>query len=201
MQPAELTELMRRIEHAFLYDMPGVTEVWLVRHGDCYEGLTELEDPPLSPLGHRQAQRLAARIQAAGITSVYSSPSQRARQTAEVLTSNVNVDDRLREMENNPGEAAKFVLNPQQSFSEPPEQVVARMAAAIDEAIAAHLGERIALVTHGVALLTYVGSLLRIEFGNLRLFPYYTSVTVVRALGERRMVGSLVDAAHLEGGT
>jgi hypothetical protein len=39
---------------------------------------------------------------------------------------------------------------------------------------------------------------LRIDFGALRLLPYYTSVSIVRVLGERHMVGSLADVAHLE---
>jgi hypothetical protein len=30
------------------------------------------------------------------------------------------------------------------------------------------------------------------------MLPYYTSISVVRALGDRRMVGALGDVAHLE---
>jgi len=30
------------------------------------------------------------------------------------------------------------------------------------------------------------------------MYPYYTSISVVRALGDRRMVGALGDVAHLE---
>ena len=39
---------------------------------------------------------------------------------------------------------------------------------------------------------------MRLEAGQLRILPYYTSVSVVRALGDRRMVGALGDTAHLE---
>jgi len=39
---------------------------------------------------------------------------------------------------------------------------------------------------------------MRLEPGHLRLLPYYTSISTVRVLGERRMVGSLGDTAHLE---
>ena len=74
------------------------------------------------------------------------------------------------------------------------------MGEAVDEAAAAHPGERIAMVTHGVAILCYVGGLMGLEVpAGLRLIPYYTSVTVVRVNLDldRRMVGSLVDATHL----
>jgi hypothetical protein len=57
-------------------------------------------------------------------------------------------------------------------------------------------------VTHGVAILSYVGGLMGLEIpAGLRLMPYYTSVTVIRVnLGlDRRMVSSLVDATHLAG--
>jgi hypothetical protein len=30
------------------------------------------------------------------------------------------------------------------------------------------------------------------------MYPYFTSISVVRALGDRRMVGALGDVAHLE---
>jgi len=39
---------------------------------------------------------------------------------------------------------------------------------------------------------------LHLDPGTLRLLPYFTSVSVVRALGDRRMVGALCDTAHLE---
>jgi hypothetical protein len=36
-----LTRAMRALEAAFLIGVEGVTEVWLVRHGDCYDGMAE----------------------------------------------------------------------------------------------------------------------------------------------------------------
>ena len=43
-----------------------------------------------------------------------------------------------------------------------------------------------------------LSDVLRLEPGQLRMLPYYTSISVVRALGDRRMVGALGDTAHLE---
>jgi probable phosphoglycerate mutase len=197
---AEVTRVMRQVEQAFLIGVPGTTEVWLIRHADCYQGMTEVGDPPLSQIGREQARRVGERVRATGVVAIYSSDSLRARQTAEQIGADVTADPRLREIENDPGAAIQLILNRHQSFTEPAAAVARRMGEAIDEAAAAHPGERVAVVTHGVAILCYVGSLMGLEVpGGLRLIPYYTSVTVIRINLEldRRMVGSLVDATHL----
>jgi 2,3-bisphosphoglycerate-dependent phosphoglycerate mutase len=197
---AEVTRIMRRVEQAFLIGVPGTTEVWLIRHGDCYQEMTEAGDPPLSPLGRAQAQKIAQRVRAIGAGGVDSSDSVRARQTAEAIGGEVVIDPRLREIENDPAAAVQLILNRHQSFTESAAEVARRMGEAVDEAARAHPGERIAMVTHGVAILCYAGSLMGLEIpAGLRLIPYYTSVTVVRVNLEldRRMVGSLVDATHL----
>ena len=72
------------------------------------------------------------------------------------------------------------------------------MRSAIDAIVAAHPGQHVVVVTHGVALMAYISDLLHLEAGQLRLLPYYTSVSVVRALGDVRMVGTIADTAHLD---
>ncbi len=199
---AEVTRIMRRVEQAFLFGVPGTTEVWLIRHGDCYQEMTDAGDPPLSPLGREQARRVGERVRQTGVAAVYSSDSRRALETAQAISDEVVRDPRLREIENDPTAAVQLILNRRQSFTESAEAVARRMHEAVDEAAAAHPGGRIALVTHGVAILCYIGSLMGLEIpAGLRLMPYYTSVSVVRVnLGlDRRMAGSLVDATHLAG--
>ena len=44
----------------------------------------------------------------------------------------------------------------------------------------------------------YISDVLHLQPGQIRLLPYYTSVSVVRALGDLRMVGGIADTAHLE---
>lgn len=190
---------MRKIEEVFLHGVPGVTEVWLIRHGDCYEGLSDLStpDPPLSDFGRRQAAALASRIAPYGLVAAYSSPSRRALETASALGLAINVDERFREIQNDAAAAVQFVMNRYQSFTETPSEVVARMTAAVDALIERHPGQRVAVVSHGVAILCYLASLLRLEFTQLRLLPYYTSISIIRGKEERRMVGSLVDATHV----
>jgi broad specificity phosphatase PhoE len=198
----EVTRIMRRVEQAFLFGVPGTTEVWLIRHGDCYQDMAETADPALSPLGLEQASRVAERVQQTGVAAVYSSDSRRAVETARAITSEVVTDPRLREIENDPAAAVQMILNRHQSFSESSDAVAKRMTEAVDDAARKHEGKRIAVVTHGVAILCYIGSLMGLEIpSGLRLMPYYTSISVVRVNLEldRRMVGSLVDATHLAG--
>ena len=199
---ADVTRIMRRVEQAFLFGVPGTTEAWLIRHADCYEGMVEPRDPPLSSVGREQARRVGERVREAGVAAVYSSDSRRAVETAQAISEDLVEDPRLREIENDPTAAVQLILNRHQSFSESAEAVARRVHEAIDEAAAAHPGRRIAIVTHGVAILCYIGSLMGLEVpSGLRLMPYYTSISVVRInLGlDRRMVGSLVDATHLAG--
>src|ERR1700694_2480134 len=94
----QITRAMRALEAVFLIGVEGVTEIWLVRHADCYEDLVDASDPPLSQLGRDQAKRLAERVRRAKPAAIYSSPYRRALETAKRIGDEVRVDDRLVEM-------------------------------------------------------------------------------------------------------
>jgi broad specificity phosphatase PhoE len=166
--------------------------VWFVRHGDCYDGMTEAEDPPLSALGRKQAVLLATRVRAAKPAAVYSSPYRRALETAGAITDEVRIDQRLIEM------AMDISDEGQLDFKEAPADVIARMQAVVDDIVREHAGRRVVVIGHGAAIIAYLTDVLNLEPGRLRLLPYYTSVSVVRVLGDVRMIGGLVDVAHLE---
>jgi broad specificity phosphatase PhoE len=187
-----LTRAMKALEAIFLIGVEGVTEIWLVRHADCYDGLTDVNDPPLSALGHRQAQRLADRVNRAQPAAVYSSPYRRALQTAQAISGDVHVDKRLIEMALEVGEDGSL------DFKETPDSAVARMRGVLDDVVREHEGKRVVVVCHAASIVAYLTDLMRLEPGELRLLPYYTSVSTVRVLGDRRMVGTLCDVAHLE---
>jgi broad specificity phosphatase PhoE len=81
-----------------------VTTLLLTRHGETdwnrdhrWQGFT---GPPLNETGRRQARELAARLDR--IDAIYSSDSERARETAEIVAARsgltVTEDQRLREM-------------------------------------------------------------------------------------------------------
>jgi probable phosphoglycerate mutase len=183
---------MRATMPAFLIGVEGVTEVWLVRHADCYEGMSEGADPQLSPLGRKQAELLAKRVRKLEPAAIYSSPYRRALETARTIADDVHVDDRLVEMEMELGDDGAL------DFKELPASVIERMSGAIDDIAHAHPGGRVIVVAHGAAMIVFLTHVLRLEPGHLRFLPYFTSVNIVRVLGDRQMVGTLGDTAHLE---
>ena len=187
-----MTGAMRSLEAAFLIGVEGVSEIWLVRHADCYQDMSDGADPPLSPLGRTQAERLAKRVREAKPAAIYSSPYRRALETARAISDEVRVDDRLIEMEMTLGDDGQF------EFRELPASVIERMSGAISDIAQSHPGERAIVVSHGAAMIMFLTHVLRLEPGQLRFLPYYTSVSVVRVLGDRQMLGALGDTAHLE---
>lgn len=188
----QLSRAMRSLEALFLIGVEGVTEVWLVRHADCYREMTVVEDPPLSLLGRDQALRLAARVRRAKPAAVYSSPYRRAIETAHAITDEVRVDDRLIEV------ALDISEDGMLDFKEAPDAAAARMRGVVDEIVREHHGERVVVVSHGASIIACLSDVMQLEAGRLRLLPYYTSISTVRVLGDRRMVGSVGDVAHLE---
>src|SRR5215469_13645816 len=97
----EMADALRPMEAAHLFSadgarLPEATEIWLVRHGDCYAGQGRDrsarggdDDPPLSARGREQARRLGERIRRVGVSAVYSSPLRRAVETARSMTDRV----------------------------------------------------------------------------------------------------------------
>lgn len=74
--------------------MPGPPTIFLIRHGETLGNaarVVQLPDHPLSPRGNAQAQRLARRLAAAGITRIVASDYARAAMTAEHLRDAIGV--------------------------------------------------------------------------------------------------------------
>ncbi|HEU5222822.1 MAG TPA: histidine phosphatase family protein [Candidatus Lumbricidophila sp.] len=60
--------------------------LYLVRHGEQLDAEHGLPDGPLSPRGKRQAAALAKRLGGVPFDAAYTSPLQRAVETAEIIT-------------------------------------------------------------------------------------------------------------------
>ena len=60
-----------------------------------------------------------------------------------------------------------------------------------------HEGERVVVVSHGASIIACLTDAMQLEAGHLRLLPYYTSISILRVLGDRRMVGTFGDVAHV----
>jgi 2,3-bisphosphoglycerate-dependent phosphoglycerate mutase len=188
----QLMRAMRSLESIFLIGLEGVTEIWLVRHADCYRDMTEVSDPQLSALGREQARRLGERVRRHPPSAVYSSPLRRATETARAITDDFTEDDRLVEM------ALEISEDGTLDFQETHDSAVARMRGVIGDVVRAHEGKRVILVCHAASIVACLTDVMRLEPGQLRLLPYFTSISTVRVLGERQMIGTLGDIAHLE---
>ena len=188
----QIRRAMQALEAAFLIGVQGVTEIWLVRHADCYQDMEEAADPPLSALGREQAKRLGERVRRIGPAAVYASPFRRAMETASAITAEFNVDPRLVEM------PLDISVDGTLEFHETAESATARMRSIVEDIVRDHEGKRVVAVSHGAAIIACLTDVLNVEPGRLRLLPYYTSISTVRVLGDRRMIGTFGDIAHLE---
>jgi probable phosphoglycerate mutase len=195
-----------------LVGVAGVCEVWLIRHADAYRGLESLAagtiDPPLSDRGREQAARLAARLGPVPIHAVWSSDLRRAEETAEAVAREhrlrVRTDARLREVRTywDEGGEPEPVEPGAYPFLEPEADVVARMRAAMSDVVTGLAAvdaplPRAAVVTHNGAIAITLTSLLGLRWGQLRVLPQFTSVSVVAVKGDRTVVRSIADVTHL----
>ena len=188
----QLVRAMRSLESIFLIGVDGVTDIWLVRHADCYRDVTEVSDPPLSAFGRDQARMVGERIRRHPPAAVYSSPLRRATETARMIADDFTQDDRLVEMTLDITEDGGL------RFQESHDSAVTRMRGVIDDVVRAHEGKRVVLICHAASIVACLTDVMRLDPGQLRVLPYYTSISTVRVLGDRRMVGALGDTAHLE---
>lgn len=189
--PSEVVAAIRSLEETYLIGVDGVTEVLLVRHADVYDELRQVADPPLSERGREQARRLANRLRPLQVGAIYTSPARRATETAQAISDRFEIDARLVEARNE-------LRNGRIEQLEPADAIIRRMQEAVDDVVRTHPGNRVVIIGHGLAIINYLGEVMRLAHGALRLFPACTSISVVRAKDGRRMVGPLCDVAHLE---
>src|SRR5438093_10991087 len=105
-------------------------------------------------------------------------------ETAKAITDDIRVDQRLVEMPLDISEDGTL------EFKETPESAVARMRGVVDDIVAAHDGERVVVVSHGASIIACPTDVMRLEAGPLRLLPYSTSISTIRASGDQRVVGA-----------
>ncbi len=206
----------------FLAGEPQATRMYLLRHAQSV-GNTSADwrpDPPLTELGREQARMAGERVARQGIDAIFCSPLRRALETARPLTEasglSATVIDDLREVDAGPAETDAQRLAPEEreaihrlladnpswdAFpgSEGSGPFRGRITAAIDAIVRECPGRRVAVVTHGGVIQTYVSIILGLQ-GDVYFYPFNASITSVRALGNRRVLWRLNDIAHLDAG-
>jgi len=207
------------------HDRP--THLLLVRHGESEANRRGVWDGnldgPLTPLGYRQAELVAARLAAwePPITCIYSSPLERAQRTAQAIAQRLGLEvitrDDLQEInlgkinglsmeefaQQFPDLYTRWQDRHDLSFTWPGgeqrRQFYQRVARAVREIIGRHPGEVVAVVSHGGAIRAAVAGLLgEAGPGWWSYTLENTSIThiVVGPDGAAEML-ALGDAAHL----
>jgi broad specificity phosphatase PhoE len=187
-------------------------ELLLVRHARPLrvESLDGPADPPLSPLGERQAAVLAAWLAdpvSERIDAVYTSPLRRAAETAAPLAAALGLDARpepalaeydAEAMAYIPIEELRAAGDPRWKELPPDiEGFQSRVMEGVDRLCAAHPAQRAVLVCHGGVINVIVSSVLGLGASMLFL-PGYTSVSrVLVASSGPRSLASLNEMAHL----
>jgi len=183
-----------------------VNRLLLARHGQsvsnavrCFQGT---HDVPLSELGLRQADALAAALERRRVAAVYTSPMIRARGTAERVAERLGlplaIEDDLRELSlgewegctvdevcARPGNPyAQWVRDPVAApppGAEPLEAVQARVLGAVARIVAAHRnGGEVLVVAHGGVISAYLAHCLGLPLSSIwRLVLGNASLTEV----------------------
>jgi probable phosphoglycerate mutase len=205
---------------------PDAAELLLVRHGESepaslaapFPLVDGRADPALAPEGRAQAELVAARLAATGIDAIYVTTLRRTVETAAPLAARLGlapaVEAGLREVglgEWEGGLFRKMVADhhptamrmwAQETFevipgAERSAEFAARVQDAVGRIAAAHIGQRVAVFTHGGV----IGQALALASGS-RPFAFVTSdngsVSRLVISGERWIVRGFNDTAHLE---
>jgi broad specificity phosphatase PhoE len=194
-------------------------ELILVRHAEPVK-IVDADgpaDPPLAPRGVQQAERLAEYLGQEPIAAVWSSPMQRARETAAPLAAALGIDvvvdaelaewDReassyipIEELKANKDE--RWVAMVEGNLDAEGVDLVAfrnGVVTAMEHVITGNPGGSVAVVCHGGVINAYLAEILGID-RPLWFEPKYTSIH--RVLASRRgdrSLQALNETAHLRG--
>lgn len=167
------------------------TLITLVRHGETSANLSGVwhgsTDTPLTDRGRRQAERVAEHLAATcrDARTLYASPLQRARHTAEAIGRALDLEPRLEpaiaeyDLGSWEEKTYKELMEERrlwQNMLDDPDfkphggesarDVVERFRAGLERMQRAHPGERVILVSHGGAMALALAALLRGRIGE-----------------------------------
>jgi len=202
-------------------------ELLLIRHGEstwnAERRIQGWGDPPLSDVGRRQAHHLGLRLNhLEGIDALYSSPQQRARETAEIISQITGVpplfDEQLREgglgvltgltvedvQIQYPEIWQQWQKNPLMRTPIPEgenhDDFRQRVTEVMEAIVARHReNDRVAVVSHGGTFNAYLMHIIGLD--HRRRSPFWfnnASLSMVLLGGVRPRIALLNDTCHLE---
>ena len=189
----------------------------LVRHGlpERVVAQTGPADPNLSETGRRQADALGHYLAKEQIDAIWTSPMNRARETAHPLAQRLNlvpvVHDGIAEWDR---ESAEYIpIEELKATNDPrwhalqtgewtgnidPREFQAGVVAAIDEIIRTHTGQRAVVVCHAGVIGTYLAHILELDKPGGFFHPEYTSIhRVIASSRGHRTIQTLNELTHL----
>jgi probable phosphoglycerate mutase len=193
-------------------------ELILVRHGLPLrrENVDGPADPDLSADGHAQAKRFAEYMSLEHIDAIYTSPMNRARQTAAPLAQLKNLEpivvDGVAEFDQHsneyiPVEELKASNDPRWQemvnggwgSEEPAEEFTIRVNEALNEIVRTNKGKKVVVTCHGGVINEYLSKVLGLQTGQF-FYPNYTSIHRIAASSSgHRSILSVNETAHLRG--
>ena len=195
-------------------------EVLLIRHAIPIRRELEsgIADPELAAEGLKQADLMAHYLASEKLHAIYASPMQRAQQTAQPLASvqglSITTVDGVAEYDKNsnqyvPVEELKAKNDPRwqemlrgewTSTDETEDEFIKRIVDSIEEIIANHASQRVAIVCHGGVINAYICHVLGLANQRGFFYPNYTSIHRIAAAGSgERSIVTLNETSHLRG--
>lgn len=173
--------------------------LYVVRHGQTEWNLKHLvqgiSDIPLTEKGIEEAYKLQELVASLDIDVVISSPLERARKTAQIITNNklpINTDDRIKERDWGMNEGAEIdsvdtidcwdvILNTNVQNIERIQDFMLRVSSFIEDIKVRYKDKKVLVVTHSavIRVIHYMlgripddGDLSKIDIPNLRILEY-----------------------------
>ena len=195
-------------------------EVLLIRHAIPIRRELEsgIADPELATEGLKQADLMAQYLASEKLHAIYASPMQRAQQTAQPLASvqglAITTVDGVAEYDKNsnqyvPVEELKAKNDPRwqemlrgewTSTDETEDEFIKRIVDSVEEIIANHASQRVAIVCHGGVINAYICHVLGLANQRGFFYPNYTSIHRIAAAGSgERSIVTLNETSHLRG--
>ncbi|MBQ2847894.1 MAG: histidine phosphatase family protein [Clostridia bacterium] len=154
-------------------------QLYLIRHGESMGNIETEEEfdtvnPPLTYHGKKQAEALGKRFESLSDFTLYSSPLDRARDTAFQISEKMVVDAGLLE------KGVRQTDNGFEDFNETDFECYERAKIVIEKIKSKHYNhENVIVVAHGMFLNQLIKAALGIPYDLMRLSVYNASVTKI----------------------